>query len=170
MSETASGLSLLAAAARNTRKRRYLRFNLPALRNVLKKTRASLPYSRFYSLKIIGDGKRVTVAYKRGHIPEENEENEEPVSRSFNGYVVFQPAIRKGKYVTECEFFKVEQIDEEEIATPYTPSFEGIPADPLLTFAMACGKLVTNTIYERTEDSNTEGSYFSRRRKTRRNR
>ena len=83
MSETASGLSLLASAARNTRKRSYLRFNVPALRKVLHETKASLPNGRFYTLKFHGEGSKAIVTYVREHIIEENEENEEPVTRSF---------------------------------------------------------------------------------------
>ena len=84
--------------------------------------------------------------------------------------MVFTPAIRGDKFVTECEFFKVTKGEEEEIEIAYTPMSVGLFEDPLLVFATKCGRRVTNTIEKRIEDSNTEGSYFSRRRKTRRNR
>jgi hypothetical protein len=77
MSEPASGLSLLAAAARITRKITKIRYDPRALRKILYHIKASVPYSKLYTIRIAPDGSSFKVNYKRHIIEEENEENEE---------------------------------------------------------------------------------------------
>jgi len=52
MSETTSGLSALAAAARNTRKRTRIRYNPRILRRILYDKKAKMRDSKLYTIRI----------------------------------------------------------------------------------------------------------------------
>jgi len=173
MSETASGLSLLAAAARNTRKKTHLRYNPQTLRRILYHIKASVPHSKLYTIRIHPNGSKFKVSYKRDTVDEVNddddEENAVPVARSINKYVIGRPDIQKGRYITKLEFYDVVTSGNEETDSVYVPSTTGIPPDPLLIFLNPVGANITDAIVSIKEDPKTNGSTFSmRKQRTRR--
>jgi len=170
MSEPASGLSVLAAAARNTRKTTHLRYDPRTLRRILYRMKASAPHSKLYTIRIPPDGSGFKVSYKRRFVEEVNEENEgTTVVRSINKYVIGRPDIQGGRYSTKLNFIDIVTTGDEDTYWRYNPSVTGFTVDPLLAFFNGGAPHTAAAIVTVKEDPNTNGSAFSmRKRSTRR--